>query len=83
MQKVMLIAGALALIALAAPAFAEDECTPGHMKKMDQMIAKMSDAAKQKEAKMHLDMSKAAMEKGDKSGCMQHMQEAHKAMGLS
>ena len=29
-----------------------------------------------------LDMSKAAMKKGDKAECMKHMDEAHKAMGL-
>jgi hypothetical protein len=53
-----------------------------HMKQMDDMIAKMTDAAKKKEATTALDMSKAAMKKGDKAGCMQHMNEAHKAMGL-
>jgi hypothetical protein len=42
------------------------------------MIAKMSDAAKKKEATMHLDMLK----KGNEAGCMKHMNEAHKAMGL-
>jgi hypothetical protein len=52
------------------------------MKQMDDMIAKMTDAAKQKEATTALDMSKAAMKKGDKAGCMQHMNEAHKAMGM-
>ena len=35
------------------------------MKQMDDMIAKMTDANKKKEAKMHLDMSKAEMKKGD------------------
>ena len=52
------------------------------MKQMDDMIAKMTDAAKKEEATSHLDMSKAAMKKGDTAGCMKHMQEAHKAMGL-
>jgi hypothetical protein len=31
---------------------------------------------------MHLDMSKAAMKKSDTAGCMKHMDEAHKAMGM-
>ena len=31
---------------------------------------------------MHLDMSKAEMKKGSEAGCMKHMNEAHKAMGL-
>ena len=50
------------------------------MKQMDDMIAKMIDVAKKKEATMHLDMSKAAMKKSDTAGCMKHMDEAHKAM---
>jgi hypothetical protein len=52
------------------------------MKQMDDMIAKMIDAAKKKEVTMHLDMSKAAMKKSDTAGCMKHMDEAHKAMGM-
>ena len=47
------------------------------MKLMDDTIAKMTDAAKMKEATTALDMSKAAT-----AGCMQHMEEAHKAMGM-
>ena len=52
------------------------------MKQMDDMIAKMTDATQKKEATMHLDMSKAEMKKGNEAGCMKHMQEAHKAMGM-
>jgi hypothetical protein len=44
---------------------AQDLCNDTHMKQMDEVIAKMTDAAKEKEATMHLDMSKAAMKKGD------------------
>ena len=65
-----------------SPAYAAGECTEAHMKQMDGMIAKMTDAAKKKEAMMHLDMSKAEMKKGDEAGCMKHMNEAHKAMGM-
>ena len=36
----------------------------------------------QKSAQMHLDQSKAAMKKKDTKGCIKHMEEAHKAMGL-
>jgi hypothetical protein len=64
------------------PAYAADLCTDAHMKQMDKLIAEMTDPTKQKEATAALDQSKAAMEKGDKAGCMQHMTEAHKAMGL-
>jgi hypothetical protein len=65
-----------------ALAAAQDLCNDAHMKQMDEMIAKMTDAAKKKEATTHLDMSKAAMKKGDTAGCMKHMNEAHKAMGM-
>jgi hypothetical protein len=61
-----------------SPAYAAGECTDAHMKQMDGMITKMTDAAKKKEATMHLDMSKAEMKKGNEAGCMKHM----KAMGL-
>ena len=68
---------------IATPAYAaEDLCTDAHMKQMDDMIAKMTDANKKKEATMHLDMSKAEMKKGDKAACMKHMQEFHKSMGM-
>ena len=68
--------------AAACPAYAADLCTDAHMKQMDKLIAEMTDPTKQKEATAALDQSKAAMEKGDKAGCMKHMAEAHKAMGL-
>ena len=67
----------------ATPGYAaEDLCTDAHMKQMDDMIAEMTDAAKKKEATMHLDMSKAEMKAGDKADCMKHMNEAHAAMGM-
>lgn len=81
MFKMSLMA-ALAALAMLSPAYAGGECTEAHMKQMDAMIAKMTDAAKQKEATMHLDMSKAEMKKGNEAGCMKHMAEAHKAMGM-
>ena len=83
MVKALLMAACTAALVL-SPAFAgaSKECTDEHMKQMDSMIAKMADAAKKKEAISHLDMSKAAMKKGDTAGCMKHMQETHKAMGL-
>jgi hypothetical protein len=52
------------------------------MKQMDQMIADMTDEAKQKEAMTALDQSKAAMKDGDTDECMKYMGEAHAAMGL-
>ena len=75
-------AAAFVAITSLSPAYAAGECTEAHMKQMDGMIAKMTDAAKKKEATMHLDMSKAEMKKGNEAGCMKHMNEAHKAMGL-
>lgn len=68
---------------LLSPAYAaEDLCNDAHMKQMDDMIAKLADASKKKEATMHLDMSKAEMKKGNMAACMEHMNEAHKALGL-
>jgi hypothetical protein len=66
-----------------SPAYAaNDECTDAHTEQMVGMIAEMSDAEKQKEATTHLDQSRAAMKAGDMDGCMEHMNEAHEAMGL-
>jgi hypothetical protein len=83
MFKTPLLAAFLAVTALSAvPAASQDLCNDAHMKQMDEMIAKMTDAEKKKEATMHLDMSKAEMKKGDKAACMKHMNEAHKSMGM-
>ena len=83
MYKTLLIAACTATMALSsAYAGGSKECTDEHMKQMDAMIAKMTDAAKKKEAAAHTAESKAAMKKGDTAGCMKHMQAAHKAMGL-
>ena len=82
MLKTFLAAAVAALIA-ACPAYAaQDLCNDAHMKQMDKMIAGMTDAAKQKEATAALDQSKAAMQKGDTSGCMKYMDATHKALGL-
>jgi hypothetical protein len=84
MLRVTVLAVSAALIAL-APAYGQDKeawCTDDHMKQMDADIAKMTDAKMQESAKMHLDQSKAAMKKKDTEGCIKHMEEAHKAMGL-
>src|SRR5262249_4864220 len=79
-----------AFVAMAcAPAYAQDAetkgkkwCTDAHMKQMDASIAKMTDAAMQKEAKSHLAASKSAMQAKDTAGCVSHMEQAHKAMGM-
>ena len=81
MIKKLSVAAFVAVMSL-SPAYAAGECTEAHMKQMDGMIAKMTDATKKKEATMHLDMSKAEMKKGDEAGCMKHMNQAHKAMGM-
>ena len=82
MLKISVLTAFLAVAALSQAYAAQDFCNDAHMKQMDDMIAKMTDATKKKEATTALDMSKAAMKKGDKAGCMKHMNEAHKAMGL-
>jgi len=81
MLKTSLVAAFLAIIPF-SPAYAADLCNDAHMKQMDDMIAKMTDTAMQKQATAALDMSKAAMKKADTAGCMKHMEEAHKAMGM-
>ena len=81
MLKTSLVAVFLAIIPF-SPAYAADLCNDAHMKQMDDMIAKMTDTAMQKQATAALDMSKAAMKKGDTAECMKHMEEAHKAMGM-
>jgi hypothetical protein len=83
MFKKSSMAALVAAIAAFSPAYAaQNLCTDAHMAQMDGLSAKMTDATKKKEATMHLDMSKAAMKKGDTAGCMKHMDEAHKAMGM-
>ena len=83
MFKAVLIAAFIAVTALSpASAASQDLCNDAHMKQMDEMIAKMTDATKKKEATMHLDMSKAEMKKGNMAECMKHMNEAHHAMGM-
>jgi hypothetical protein len=82
MFKVLPVAAFVAVMSLSPAYAASDECTDAHMAQMDKMIAEMKDEAAKKAATMHLDMSKAEMKKGNEAGCMEHMAEAHKAMGL-
>ena len=84
MSRVMLMAAFVAALFL-APGFAQDKkdwCTDAHMKQMDGMLAKMTNATKKKEASMHLKESKAAMTKGNTADCIKHMEMAHKTMGI-
>ena len=84
MFKAPVLAAFAAALAV-APALAQDNkdwCTDAHMKGMDSKVAAMTDAAKKKSAQAHLDASKAAMKAGDTKGCVDHMKEAHKDMGL-
>jgi hypothetical protein len=86
-MRSILLATVLVSAAALAPAHAQDDkakkwCTDAHMQQMADDIAKMSDAAKKKEADTHLAMSKAAMQSNDLKGCVAHMEETHKAMGM-
>jgi hypothetical protein len=83
MLKTLLLAACAAALVL-APAYAgaSKECTDEHMKQMDEMVAKMTDPAKQKEASAALEKSKAGMKAGNNAECMKYMTEAHKAMGM-
>ena len=76
------VAAAILAVAFFSPSYAADLCNDEHMKQMDDMIAAMTDEAKKKAAMAALDQSKAAMKAGDNAGCMKHMDDAHKAMGL-
>ena len=84
MFKTILIAGVVSAMALAATAYAAQdeslECTEAHFKQMDTIAAQLTGDRKQA-AEKHLQMSKDAFAKGDSQGCLQHMQEAHLAMG--
>ena len=86
MIKALALAAFVTAIACVPAGAQEDKakewCTDAHMQQMDADIAKMSDAEKQKEAKSHLTMSKDAMKAKDTAGCVKHMEEAHKAMGM-
>lgn len=82
MLKASMAAACFALLAVSPAYAAKDLCNDAHMTQMDNMIAKMTDEAKQKEANAALDQSKAAMKAGNKDECMKHMMDAHKAMGL-
>ena len=82
MLKATLAAALMAIFGLSHAYAAQNLCNDGHMKQMDQMIAEMTDAAKQKEATAALDQSKAAMKAGNTAECMKYMDAAHKAMGL-
>jgi hypothetical protein len=59
-----------------------EECSDTHITQMHDMVANMSDAAKRNDAISHLDMSKAALDKGDIMECLKNMIEAHKDMGM-
>ena len=82
MLKASFAAAFLAVMVLSPAYAAKDLCNEAHMKQMDGMIAKMTDAEKKKEATAALDESKAAMKAGNKEECMKHMIHAHHAMGF-
>ena len=82
LKTLLLAACTTTLILTPAYAGASKECTDEHMKQMDEMIAKITDPAKQKEATAALDQSKAAMKAGNDAECMKHMNQAHEAMGM-
>jgi hypothetical protein len=85
MHKTSLVV-ALAAIMTLVPAYGQDKakewCTDAHMEQMAAELEKITDADKKKAARKHLEMSKAAMQANNMKGCVKHMEEAHKAMGL-
>ena len=81
MFKPSLVIAFLAGMALIPAYAAPDLCNDAHMKKMDDMVAKMTDAAKKKEAITYQHVE-GCDEEGRHSGMHKHTEEAHKAMGL-
>jgi hypothetical protein len=75
---------AAALVALAAPAFAEDmaKCTDDNMKMTEMKLMEMKEPA-QKDAMMmgikELDMAKMSMKDSKDQDCMMHLDAAMKA----
>ncbi len=76
------IVTASALLGASAAQADKSWCTDAHMQKMDEMVAKMTDASMKQSAAEHLDQSKAAMKSGNTDGCIAQMELAHKAMGM-
>jgi hypothetical protein len=52
------------------------------MKMMSTQIAKVKDASKKQEARTHLKLSENELKKGNMKGCVEHMAEAHKVLGI-
>ncbi len=85
MHKTSLVVALTAVMAL-VPAYGGDKakvwCTDDHLDQMAAQLEKITDADMKKAARKHLEMSKAAMQANNMKGCVKHMEEAHKAMGL-
>jgi hypothetical protein len=80
MLKALSLVAAVAVLSFSPAYAASDEYTDARMKKMDQMIAEVTDCRQREggdDASRH-----AEMKKGNTAGCMEHMEETHKAMGL-
>ncbi len=76
------IVAAVAILGASGAQADKSWCTDAHMQKMDEMVAKLSDAAAKQSAEDHLSQSKAAMKTGNTDGCIAQMKLAHKAMGM-
>ena len=77
-KSILPVAALVAFAFAAAPAFAAD-CAEG-MKTSNEMMMKMTDAAKMEMAKKEMTMAREAMDKKDEAGCMMHMDMMNKAM---
>jgi hypothetical protein len=84
MLKILSLAVIAAGVTFGAAAAQADAswCTDAHMKKMDDMLAKMTDATAKEAAAGHLAQSKEAMKGGDTAACIAQMEQVHKAMGM-
>ena len=77
-KSILPVAALVSFAFSAAPAFAAD-CAEG-MKTSNEMMMKMTDAAKMEMAKKEMMMAKESMDKKDEAGCMMHMDMMNKAM---
>ena len=71
----------MATILTFAPALAMDmKCDATTMSKLEADTAAMTDAAKKKTTMKHVTLAKESMAKKDDKACLEHMNEATKAM---
>ena len=77
MRKSIVLACALALGGIAAPAFADCQAD---IKAAEEATAKATDAKQKAEAQRHIDMAKAELSKANEKACTEHVSAAKTAL---